>query len=130
MKKEAIGVCHYCGQSRIVTTSMADVLNESFSQEQIDEMATNECECAEGQRARERSERLERGREIIQSLVPEREGIVEDILLHALDGLVDKEYRSLSIKLGERISYKMFSGKEDNIVVQRQETVISDAEID
>lgn len=130
MKKEAIGVCHYCGQSRIVTPSMAEILDDSFTQEYLDELATSECDCKEGQMARERAERLERGREIIQSLVPEREGIVEDILLHALDGLVDKEYKSLSIKLGERISYKMFSGKEDNIVVQRQETVISDAEID
>lgn len=54
MEIQRQGFCKYCGQSKIIEA------DEDMSQEIVDEMVTEDCNCDEAAKARSRKNRLEK----------------------------------------------------------------------
>lgn len=117
---EKVGTCRFCHQQRYV-----EHVDESMSQEEVDEIASIECDCEEAMRARELSNSVRAVEESIRrnaSLVKEvREGVcglLKPVALGYIQNVTvkvdDLTTLKISIKKGRLTCVKTV--KEDTII--------------
>lgn len=124
--KKVTGFCNYCSQGRLV--DVPD--NEEFTQDELNRIATDECECPQAIAHREREDKIERAEYYINNLVPEQEEHAKPLLRAAVPLLIDRMIKKMSINVDGRVTYAIYRGKEDSIIAQRQETIVREEEIE
>lgn len=124
--KKVTGFCKFCDQGRLV--AVPD--NKEFTQDELNQIATDECECLKAKEERERAEMLERAEYYIDNLVPDSEEHVKPLLMGVLPQLLDRKLKKMSLNIDGRITYAIYRGKEDSVNVQRQETIVREEEIE
>lgn len=124
--KKVTGFCNFCSQGRLV--AVPD--DQEFPQDELNRIATEECECEKAKRHREREDKIERAEYYINNLVPDREGEAKPLLLAAVPLLIDRVIKKMSVNLDGRVTYTIYRGKEDAITAQRQETIVREEEIE
>lgn len=89
------GFCKYCNQARLVEVP------EGFSPADINEQATNECDCDEAVRQRERRARMEAAGAWAQNVFSKHDGQLQTVLCairSTFEGTID----SVTVKIGKR----------------------------
>lgn len=90
-----IGFCKYCNQGRTIEAP------EGSSAADLNELATEECECGEARRQRERRARMEAAGAWAQNVFSNQDGQLQTVLcaIHStFEGAID----SVTIKIGKR----------------------------
>ena len=90
-KMEQIGTCAFCGQERHITT-VGEV-----TQQQLDDMATDMCLCAEAQSAKRKKARQAKIKEFIERKFIKEEMI--EFIWHAIEMLEANRIEDFQIKL-------------------------------
>lgn len=124
--KKVTGFCNYCSQGRLV--AVPD--DREFSQDELNKIATEECECKQAAFQREREDKIERAEYYINNLVPDKEEHTKPLLRSAVPLLLDHTIKKMSLNVDGRVTYAIFRGKEDSIIAQRQETIVREEEIE
>lgn len=122
--KNQKGTCKFCKQMRIVQVPDKG----EFSQEELDGIATDECECKQASHSRERKQKMERAELIIDNMPPEHEKQVATTMKAALPDLIDQKLRKLSISVDSEVSYTMSRGKDGEVKIRRQQIVVNEDE--
>lgn len=115
------GVCRYCGQVRMVT------LEASASQEDVDMLATKECDCPSAKIQRDRDQRYEKASRNIEKIFKDSQETAE-ILKMAAKKIVNDEIDSVAVKCG-RMTGKASATSKGTIKVSRtdkDETYLED----
>lgn len=89
-----VGMCAYCGQARNVTAE------EDLDQDQIDELATEECSCPQGYSNRKKKAQREACLENIRELIAERDPEIAEIFKTCIAPLQEGEFKSVTIDTG------------------------------
>ena len=124
--KKVTGFCDFCSQGRLV--GVPD--DREFSQDELNRIATDECECEKAKRHREREDKIERAEYYINNLVPDKEEHTKPLLRSAVPLLLDHTIKKMSLNVDGRVTYAIFRGKEDSIIAQRQEKIVREEEIE
>lgn len=103
---ENFGTCRYCGQGRIIRGAVGD----NLLQEDLDEIASGECDCEEAQFRRRQNEQVFQIKKAI-----EEECGASEALKSILQALAEKVGREVieegSIKVGKRKYQICLTGK-------------------
>ena len=105
------GACRYCGQTR------AFDVREAVSDAELDEMATEQCDCAEAKLQRERQERLETAKRWAQREFEATEDLlrtVQSAIKAAFEGVADH----VTVKVG-RNTYKIDTDSDGLIRIKQ-----------
>lgn len=89
-----VGICAYCGQARNVSTE------EDLDQEQLDELATEQCECPDGYPYRKKKMQREACLENIRELIAEKDPGIAKIFESCINPLQEGEFKSVTIDTG------------------------------
>lgn len=112
MTDEKQGYCRFCGQAIYDATAA--------TQAEADEKATRECDCSEAERYRAKLKKIEKAKvrlgEMLSPIFGEVSA-VEALAKSAVEKVVDKNIRSLSISCDEAI-IKIAENAKGNIVLQ------------
>ncbi|MDO4285570.1 MAG: hypothetical protein Q4C60_09590 [Eubacteriales bacterium] len=115
------GWCRYCGSSLLI-----EVLPRT-PQEELNDIATQECDCDQAQYAREREGKIRRAQITVKNLSAS-EPAAGGILERCIEPLIDREIKKVSINVNGRVTYTLYRGGEDELNAQRKET-ITDEEV-
>lgn len=119
--KEETGICRFCGQHRIVDVP------DSFTEYEVNEEATLNCNCNDSKAYKERKEKEEQIEmaktsakgttfELFHEEFPE----IEEILNYSMDALTQKKFKKLTITTGGRTKASITFSK-DTIKVERED---------
>ncbi len=119
--KEETGICRFCGQHRIVDVP------DNFTEYEVNEEATLNCNCNDSKAYRERKEKEEQIEmaktsakgttfELFHEEFPE----IEDILNYSMDALTQKKFKKLTITAGGKTKASITFSK-DTIKVERED---------
>lgn len=122
---ERTGQCRFCGQNKIV--EVPDFMNE----DEINEEATKGCRCIDAKMYREQKEREELVKqakisakgttfELFHEEFPE----IEEMFNSAIDPLVDRKFKKLTITTGGKTKATI-SFTKGNIKVEREDKSVS-----
>lgn len=121
--KTVLGVCKWCGQ--IKTIEVAESANPS--EEERDELASEECDCATAEMERNRREMINKATEEINEYTENaHEQEAGKILLTAIEGIVKHKVKSISVKVRPEVTYRMEMSKSNGLVVERNEKITDD----
>lgn len=90
-----IGFCKYCGQSRIIEAP------EGFSAADLNEQASDECECDEARRQRERRAKMEAAGMWAQNMFSKENGQLQ-VVLCAIRSTFEGAIDYVTIKIGKK----------------------------
>lgn len=106
------GACRFCGQLHQIV---------DFGPEaDPDEAATVACNCVEAAQYTAKKRQRERATKSIEELFSQEEA-VKEVLLHALDCIIQEEIVSATVDDGDRLKAKMTLTAKGNIKVERTE---------
>lgn len=106
--KIATGTCKYCGQ--MVTVQVGD--DKEYTQEELNKIATAECNCDAAAEARKRADAVQTLRDRIEDLKIADEWIKETILM-AIDKLGDLSLQQVKITDGSRVTYTLIATQKN-----------------
>lgn len=89
-----VGICAYCGQARNVSTE------EILDQEQLDELATEQCGCPDGYPYRKKKMQREACLDNIRELIAEKDPGIAKIFESCINPLQEGEFKSVTIDTG------------------------------
>lgn len=124
--KRVTGFCNFCSQGRLVAVQD----DREFTQDELNKIATDECECSGAKSEREKADKIERAEYYIGNLVPDREEDIKPLLRAALSPLLERIIKKMSLNIDGRVTYAIYRGKEDAISIQRQETIVREEEVE
>lgn len=124
--KKVTGFCNFCSQGRLV--AVPD--DKEFSQEELNKIATDECDCPNAETQRELEEKIRRAEYYIDNIVLPKEEHAKPLLQAAVPLLLDHKIKKMLINLDGRVTYTIYRGKDGMIIVQRQETIVTEEEIE
>ncbi|MCM1104066.1 MAG: hypothetical protein NC548_27685 [Lachnospiraceae bacterium] len=90
-----IGFCKYCGQSRIIEAP------EGFSAADLNEQASEECDCDEARRQRERRAKMEAAGAWAQNMFSKENGQLQ-VVLCAIRSTFEGAIDYVTVKIGKR----------------------------
>ena len=90
-----IGFCKYCGQSRIIEAP------EGFSTADLNEQASDECDCDEARRQRERRAKMEAAGMWAQNMFSKENGQLQTVLC-AIRSTFEGSIDYVTIKIGKK----------------------------
>lgn len=90
-----IGFCKYCGQSRIIEAP------EEFSAADLNEQASDECDCDEARRQRRRREKMEAAGMWAQNMFSRENGQLQTVLC-AIRSTFEKSIDCVTVKIGKK----------------------------
>ena len=93
--KKQIGFCKYCGQSRIIEAP------EGFSAADLNEQASDECDCDEARRQRERRAKMEAAGMWAQNMFSRENGQLQTVLC-AIRSTFEGSIDYVTIKIGKK----------------------------
>ncbi|MCH5340070.1 MAG: hypothetical protein J1E01_01255 [Acetatifactor sp.] len=114
------GTCRFCGQSGVIHTMFG------WSQEQIDEQVTLNCQCEAAQSYKKAKERREKAKKRIYELFgagaekPVSEEAVA-IMDAAVDAIENKGMKSITVDLGHGVRGKVAKMAKESIKVEHSE---------
>ncbi len=124
--KTATGWCKYCGQAK--TVQVDD--QKEYTQEELDRIADSECDCDLAKKAQEKDNRIRRAKDSINKITLDGEKDVGDFLKNVLPLLADHRIKKISVNLNGIVTYAMWRGSEDQLNIQRKETITEEDEVE
>lgn len=114
--KEQIGCCIYCGQTKMLK------VGENVSEENLNELATEECDCYEAEEARKQAEAPAEAEDNIEKLFGEDLPETADILRSAVPAIVKGTLSKISVDTGKRVKAQVVRTSKGAVKVERSET--------
>ena len=120
--KNLMGVCKFCGQRRLIQAGD----DKDYTQEQLDAIATRECDCDAAVSARAREDAAQTIRDWIEDLSIKDEWIKETIL-QAVERIADMSIYQVQITDGSGVVYKLTDSpkKGPKLTVRESKTTIT-----
>ena len=120
--KNLTGVCRYCGQRRLVRVGE----DKDYTQQQLDAIATRECDCDTAARARIREDSAQTIRDHIEDLKIKDEWIKETIL-QGVERIADMSIYQVQITDGSGVVYKLTDSSKSGpkLTVKETKTTIT-----
>lgn len=120
--KNLTGVCRYCGQRRLVRVGE----DKDYTQQQLDAIATRECDCDTAVRARIREDSAQTIRDHIEDLKIKDEWIKETIL-QGVERIADMSIYQVQITDGSGVVYKLTDSSKSGpkLTVKETKTTIT-----
>lgn len=109
------GSCKYCGQTYQLETSGIT------TQEQLDQWATEKCDCTEAKVHARRVERIEKANQSIRELFPEGKKAVRNVLSSVLEPICECSLDKVMVKSGY-ITSSIYLNGDGEIVIERTDT--------
>ena len=103
---------------------------KEYTQEELNTIATDECECAMAKKTREREDMLERAKLYIDNLVTDDHVDIKPLLIKIVPLLLDHSLKKCSINIDGAVTYTIYRGKNDTITAQRTQTIVNEEEIE
>jgi len=115
------GMCRFCQQDRFVVGA-----GKCKNQEEINEIATFECNCEEGQSWRERQTSAKQAKDkLAEMFISETErNAAEMYLRQAIEDIAENRISSISITLTEKVSASVSMNGKGQIIVKRKEVEV------
>lgn len=123
--KNLTGVCRYCGQRRLVRVGE----DKDYTQQQLDAIATRECDCDAAARARVREDSAQTIRDHIEDLKIKDEWIKETIL-QGVGRIADMSIYQVQITDGSGVVYKLTDSSKNGPKLTVRETKTTITSID
>ena len=117
--EERTGFCKYCGQAQMVEAAV------DVSQEELDELATRQCNCGEAKEQRKKQKRMENAELWARSNFSENNGEVQTVM-NAVKAVGEYVFDNMTIKKG-KFAYRIYVDKDGMICVK---TTYKDNEIE
>lgn len=123
------GTCKFCNQTRIVKVEVApgkDMTKEEL-QELYDSLATDQCDCEEATKERDKKKAQTASDEALEALTGP-DDYLKGILAAARNKiLTHPEFKGISLKVVDPVSaqqrvYKLKTDKDDNVIATRTDT--------
>ncbi|MCR4739152.1 MAG: hypothetical protein K5886_02695 [Lachnospiraceae bacterium] len=124
--KTETGFCKYCKQGRAVQIGEDQI----YSQADLDNIASSECTCDGARHAQEKENRIRRAKDAIDKITVDGEKEVGDFLKSALSLLADHKIKKLSVNINGIVTYTVLRGNEEQLSMQRRETITEGDEIE
>ena len=124
--KQETGFCRFCTQGRIVKVPE----DREFTQEELDLIASDECECPQAEEYRSRQDKIERAELYISNLVTNDHDSIKGLLVEMVPLIMDRKMKKCTVNIDGRVSYTIYAGKDNAIVAQRSQTIVNEAEIE
>lgn len=125
---EKVGICKFCGQHKIVEVP------DFMTDEEVNEEATLGCKCPDAKAYKDKKDREEMIRQAKLSaqgttfeLFHEEYPEIEEILNNAMDPLVDKKIKKITITTGGKTKASISFAK-DAIKVEREDKAVATRE--
>lgn len=125
------GTCRFCQQTKIIELEEGDLdLSPEKELEMLNEKATRACDCEAAQHYTKVQESKENASLQIQALFESDHQEMGQILIDAIDPVMDGKIKSVSIKAGENtvISATIKRTKDGTIRATRKDEALSVAE--
>ena len=117
-KIQATGCCHYCGSVRFVNAT------EEKTQEQLDLLATKECDCEKAKFERNKETQRERAITNIKLLISaEKCPKVTEGLSAVVPFIQDFVFTEVTVKLDDVSKVKMSMNDKGSIVISKTDTI-------
>lgn len=115
------GMCRFCQQDRFVVGA-----GKCKNQEEINEIATFECNCEEGESWRERQTSAKQAKDkLAEMFISETEmHAAEKYLRPAIEDIAENKISSISITLTEKVSASVSMNGKGKIIVKRKEVEV------
>lgn len=112
------GVCRFCQQDRFVVGA-----GNCTSQEEINEIATFECDCEEGESWRNRQTSAKQAKDkLAEMFISEAESHAAEMYLRpAIEDVAENRIGSISIAINEKVSASVSMNGKGQIIVKRKE---------
>lgn len=108
------GTCKYCGQVR--ETFVPEEIEET--QENLDRLATEQCDCEKAEKAREKRQAVEKSKTTLEKMLSKWPEAAEEA--KTLVNLVSKgTLEMVTLKVTARTTVKISENREGNIVVNK-----------
>lgn len=119
--KNLMGACKFCGQQRLVQAGD----DKDYTQQELDAIATRECDCDAAVSARAREDVAQTIRDWIEELSIKDEWIKETIL-QAVERIADMSVYQVQITDGSGVVYKLTDSKKGpKLTVRESKTTIT-----
>ena len=115
------GMCRFCQQDRFVVGA-----GKCKNQEEINEIATFECNCEEGKSWRERQTSAKQAKDkLAEMFISETESHAAEMYLRpAIEDIAENRISSISITLTEKVSASVSMNGKGKIIVKRKEVEV------
>lgn len=115
------GMCRFCQQDRFVVGA-----GKCKSQEEINEIATFECNCEEGESWRNRQTSAQQAKDkLAEMFISETESHAAEMYLRpAIEDIAENRISSISITLTEKVSASVSMNGKGQIIVKRKEVEV------
>ena len=115
------GMCRFCQQDRFVVGA-----GKFKNQEEINEIATFECNCEEGESWRERQTSAKQAKDkLAEMFISETESHAAEMYLRpAIEDIAENRISSISITLTEKVSASVSMNGKGQIIVKRKEVEV------
>ncbi len=114
--KEKIGYCIYCGQTRMLK------VEEDLSEENLNELATEECDCISAALARKRAKTQAEAEDNVEKLFRGDLPEVADLLSASISLIVNRQISKVTIDTGKKIKAQAVRLSNGTVKVERSET--------
>lgn len=120
-KAPSAGMCRFCGQYQAVIGA-----ERCETQEEIDQIATEECNCEEGRNWRERQTSMRAAEDQLAELFIDKQEheAADNFLKPAIREIGRNGIKSLSIQISETVSASIHMNSKGNIIIKRKEQEI------
>lgn len=111
--QECTGTCRFCGQMRVVWAKDPG----EYSQEDLDRIASSECDCPGAEREAKRDALISDGKEAIRlTLLDRHRGHAGEVMLAGLKALASGRLKKISVQIDSETTATMFLAKVDKDV--------------
>ena len=122
--KECTGTCRFCGQMRVVWTNDPD----EYSQDDLDRIASFECNCPGAEREAKRDALIQDGKEAIRLTLEDRHrGHAAAVMLAGLEALTSGRLKKISVQIAPGTTASMYIAKvekDTRVKVECRTTVL------
>ena len=106
--KECTGTCRFCGQMRVVWANDPD----EYSQDDLDRIASFECNCPGAEREAKRDALIQDGKEAIRlTLEDKHRGHAATVMLAGLEALTSGRLKKISVQIDSETTASMYIAK-------------------
>lgn len=106
------GICNFCKQIVMVEAP------EDYSAAEVNDLATEQCQCAEAKKMRQRKERMKKASEWVKERFSENDGQMQLFVL-AIMTVFENKFDKITIKVGKE-TYKIDKDKNGMLRIQHE----------
>lgn len=124
--KQVTGYCDFCNQARLVSVSD----KKEWTENELNRIATDECECVMAKAQRERNEKLKRAELYIDNLVTDDHEDIKHLLIAVVPLLLDHRLKKCTVNIDGAVTYTIFRSNDDAVIAQRTQKIVKEEEIE